>query len=85
MFQGPLALQQLRYAGLFEAIRIRKSGFAYRAGFKAFAGAYQVLLDGLPARLDAHRKRFANNETNGQQQERDFCVQLLEVCDVLMC
>eukprot|EP00601_Ochromonadales_sp_CCMP2298_P023667 CAMPEP_0173273484 /NCGR_PEP_ID=MMETSP1143-20121109/1925_1 /TAXON_ID=483371 /ORGANISM="non described non described, Strain CCMP2298" /LENGTH=675 /DNA_ID=CAMNT_0014210219 /DNA_START=96 /DNA_END=2120 /DNA_ORIENTATION=- len=31
VFDGELSLRQLRYAGLFEAIRIRKSGFAYRA------------------------------------------------------
>lgn len=46
-FDGQLALRQLRYAGLFEAIRIRKSGFAYRATFRVFANSYQILVDGM--------------------------------------
>ena len=29
-FEGPLCLRQLKYAGLFEAIRIRKSGYFFR-------------------------------------------------------
>ena len=47
IFDGQLALRQLRYAGLFEAIRIRKSGYAYRATFKTFANSYQILVTGL--------------------------------------
>ena len=34
IFESPLSLRQLRYAGLFEAISIRKSGYAYRNGHK---------------------------------------------------
>jgi len=33
--------------GLFEAIRIRKSGFSYRATFRVFVNSYQILVDGL--------------------------------------
>jgi myosin heavy subunit len=47
IFDGQLALRQLRYAGLFEAIRIRKSGYAYRATFRVFANSYQILVDGM--------------------------------------
>ena len=43
---GFLALRQLRYAGLFEAIRIRKSGFAYRSVHSVFANTFQELVDG---------------------------------------
>ena len=43
---GVLALRQLRYAGLFEAIRIRKSGFAYRSVHSIFANTFQELVDG---------------------------------------
>ena len=46
-FDGHLALRQLRYAGLFEAIRIRKSGFAYRAPYNVFANTYQIIVEGL--------------------------------------
>ena len=44
LFDGVLALRQLRYAGLFEAIRIRKSGYAYRSNFKQFANIYSILI-----------------------------------------
>lgn len=47
VIDGSLALRQMRYAGLFEAIRIRKSGYAYRVTFSAFANTYQILVDGL--------------------------------------
>jgi myosin heavy subunit len=46
---GQLTLRQLRYAGLFEAIRIRKSGYSYRANHEAFANTYQILVDDLRA------------------------------------
>jgi len=49
-FDGPLALRQLRYAGLFEAIKIRKSGFEYRASKQSFADKYQYLVDDLPTK-----------------------------------
>ena len=40
---GHLSLRQLRYAGLFEAIRIRKAGYAYRAPHETFVRAYSIL------------------------------------------
>ena len=55
LFDGQLALRQLRYAGLFEAIRIRKSGFAYRAPLNIFANTFQHIIDGLPKK----RKSFS--------------------------
>jgi myosin heavy subunit len=42
-FEGALCLRQLKYAGLFEAIRIRKSGFFYRHPNTQFYGAYWML------------------------------------------
>jgi myosin heavy subunit len=53
IFDGQLALRQLRYAGLFEAIRIRQSGFAYRVGHSVFAHQYSTLVDGLSLQLRA--------------------------------
>lgn len=46
-FTGNLCLDQLKYAGLFEAIRIRKAGFSYRAPHDIFARRYGILKDGL--------------------------------------
>lgn len=51
IFDGQLALRQLRYAGLFEAIRIRKSGYAYRVTHDVFCRQYATLVDGLQQQL----------------------------------
>lgn len=51
IFDGQLALRQLRYAGLFEAIRIRQSGFAYRQAHGGFCRLYCTLVDGLTESL----------------------------------
>ncbi|GMI30161.1 hypothetical protein TeGR_g7112 [Tetraparma gracilis] len=42
VFESPLCLRQLKYAGLFEAIRIRKSGYAYRFNHDYFVRKYYV-------------------------------------------
>lgn len=47
ILQGTLALCQLKYAGLFEAIRIRKSGFAYRVSYAVFANTYSIIVPNL--------------------------------------
>ena len=46
-FTGTLCLDQLKYAGLFEAIRIRKAGFSYRALHKMFSRRFSIVKDGL--------------------------------------
>lgn len=82
IFDGQLALRQLRYAGLFEAIRIRQSGFAYRVGHSAFAYQYCTLVDGLSLQLrakeitDAHASRLILEDAsrNGQLQKERWCV-----------
>jgi myosin heavy subunit len=45
VFNTGMVLRQMQYAGLFEAIRIRKSGFPFRKEFREFAVRYRVLLD----------------------------------------
>jgi len=67
LFDGTLALRQLRYAGLFEAIRIRQSGFAYRCTLDMFARQYTILVDGL---LKEHK--------SGKKSSVEACVQILE-------
>ena len=42
VFEAPLCLRQLKYAGLFEAIRIRKSGYAYRFNIDYFVRKYYL-------------------------------------------
>jgi len=41
LFTPPLALRQLKYAGLFEAIHIRKAGFAIRMPHETFVMRYK--------------------------------------------
>lgn len=41
LFTPPLALRQLKYAGLFEAIHIRKAGYAIRMPHEAFVMRYK--------------------------------------------
>lgn len=40
-----LILRQLRYAGMMEAIRIRREGYAYREAHESFYNRFSVLLD----------------------------------------
>jgi myosin heavy subunit len=63
IFDGNLALRQLKYAGLFEAIRIRKSGYAYRSNFQSFASTYQILVDGLMSKRA--RKQISDYDACG--------------------
>ena len=72
IFDGQLALRQLRYAGLFEAIRIRQSGFAYRIAHSVFVHQYSTLVDGLSLQLRANEisdaeaaLRILEDATNG--------------------
>jgi myosin-15 len=47
-FENKLVLDQLRYSGMLETIRIRRAGFPVRLKFSAFAKRYQCLAEGLP-------------------------------------
>ena len=48
-FDGKLCLDQLKYAGLFEAIRIRKAGYSYRIPHETFARRYAIVGNNLLA------------------------------------
>jgi myosin-7 len=54
IFESNLVLQQLRYAGLFEAVRIRAAGYSFRRPFLSFANRYAVLTS------KEDRKKFLN-------------------------
>ena len=43
-FNAPMALEQLRYSGVFEAVRIRKSGYPFRHRLDLFVHWYKCLL-----------------------------------------
>ncbi|XP_004589432.2 unconventional myosin-VIIb [Ochotona princeps] len=44
LFDRELCLQQLRYSGMMETVRIRKSGFPVRYAFEEFSQRFRVLL-----------------------------------------
>ena len=43
IFSQPLALQQLKNGGLFEAIRIRRAGYSYRVPHEQFAKSFAII------------------------------------------
>ncbi|GMH64517.1 hypothetical protein TrLO_g13461 [Triparma laevis f. longispina] len=46
MFDTKMSLEQLTYAGVFEAVKIRKSGFPFRLLHRAFVARYRCLAKG---------------------------------------
>lgn len=44
LFDRELCMRQLRYSGMMETIRIRKSGYPVRYTFSEFLNRYRVLL-----------------------------------------
>lgn len=45
-FNNSLVLEQVRYSGLFEAIQVRKSGYAYRHLHEDYFNRFSLLLSG---------------------------------------
>jgi len=43
MFDTPMSLRQLRYAGVFEAVSIRKNGFPYRLSYEDFVKRFYMI------------------------------------------
>eukprot|EP00808_Paulinella_micropora_P029782 g80330.t1 len=58
IFDSDMILRQMKYAGLFEAIRIRRAGYPFRLSHEAFAKRYRLLLD---AKSLVEVKQMAND------------------------
>lgn len=63
-----LCLQQLRYSGIFEAVRIRQLGFPFRWSYKKFYERYHALDDGSDVRGGAPK---AAKGATGRLESRD--------------
>jgi hypothetical protein len=70
-FEGPLTLRQLKYSGLFEAIRIRKSGYSYRMEHMDFLKLYSI--------LDPAVHEIVQKSTTGNENKM-LCNRLLQTC-----
>ncbi|KAL0966723.1 hypothetical protein UPYG_G00299320 [Umbra pygmaea] len=64
-FDQTVVLNQLRYSGMLETVRIRRTGYPIRRPFQDFCSRYKVLMRGVSAPGDA----------------RGLCVQLLNIYD----
>jgi myosin heavy subunit len=69
ILEGTIVLGQMRYSGLFEAIRIRKSGYAYRASHEVFCNQYKILVDELSTALES-----------GQVSQKEACERIIDEC-----
>ena len=55
-FDMPIVLEQLRYTGMLETIRIRQLGYPVRMRFGQFADRYRCLLERRPPRGTAFKE-----------------------------
>ena len=59
-FDSNLVLNQLKYSGLFEAIRIRKAGYAVRMPIESFIRRYRHCAPNVPAALREDSNQYAH-------------------------
>jgi hypothetical protein len=57
LFQAPQCLEQLRFAGVFEAVQIRKKGYPFRRSHRQFFQAYRCVETPAVAKAWAEAKR----------------------------
>lgn len=57
LFDRELCIRQLRYSGMMETIRIRKTGYPIRYSFAEFLERYRVLLPA-SAREQVHQQKL---------------------------
>ena len=69
-FDMPVVLEQLRYSGMLETIRIRKLGYPVRKKYQAFAEHYRCLIKGRVQR-GAPTKEIARYILDQDPNERD--------------
>lgn len=62
LFDSPQVLRQLKYAGVMEALRVRRAGYPTRLAFREFLLRYQTLLS------DDTRRAIKNNEVSDREQ-----------------
>jgi myosin-5 len=71
-FDAPLALNQLKYSGLFEAIRIRKAGFAVRMPNEVFVKRYKHICLTIPGNVRQDPAQYCTALLTEMEQEVNF-------------
>lgn len=74
-FDGPLALNQLKYSGLFEAIRIRKAGYEVRMPHALFIQRYQYAA--LTTSSKAKSNKQGSNSSNNLKEKAEVILTAL--------
>ncbi|XP_076149808.1 unconventional myosin-IXb isoform X1 [Alosa pseudoharengus] len=68
-FDEALVLRQLRYTGMLETVRIRRSGYGAKYTFKEFIDQFQVLL---PKKVESPKEDIANLLQNLSLKETNY-------------
>jgi myosin heavy subunit len=71
LFDTPMILRQMTYAGLFEAIRIRKSGFPFRQNYYDFVARYRCTLE------KPQLRELLKLKSSGERQQCEFLLKAL--------
>mmetsp|Transcript_24289 Transcript_24289/g.34812 ORF Transcript_24289/g.34812 Transcript_24289/m.34812 type:complete len:685 (-) Transcript_24289:302-2356(-) len=69
-FDSDLVMQQLRYSGVLEVVRIRREGFPVRVSFLEFYNSYKILL-GI-----GNNKNSSSFELTNDEQARPFAAKI---------
>ena len=69
-FDAPMALSQLRFAGVFEAVTIRKSGYPFRMTLQRFVHWYKPLLLPRTSSGYTHTRTFKLAEWESPNQQK---------------
>ncbi|XP_070579495.1 unconventional myosin-XV-like isoform X12 [Ptychodera flava] len=74
LFEPPLVLEQLRYSGMLETIRIRKMGYPIRLNFITFANRYRCLIGPTSFHTRSHPKEICQTIMNrmGSKYEKQY-------------
>lgn len=80
IFEPPIIIQQLRYSGVLEVVRIRREGFPVRMTFKEFVLKYRILLRALRGRLQS-----PDIAALSDADARSLCETMIQMADVSHC